>query len=433
MTHWWRATWAMASLSICEIGRQKTWIVLLAVIAVMLVALASLQAVDASAQLKLSVVTISGSINFISTLFAILLVAATITRDREQLVSLTLFPKPLPMSAYVCGRWLGVQIAIAIGVLILNTLGTLVVHLTADHAIPEMRTVHKPVDWQRVDIFGETSPLDTKRVTLTGTKKGGAIRWDLAKLPTNQGDLVLLLKGRLRAIDPAHYQSHIAVSARPSESAQQTLLVCSDESPYGSFRPDGKPVESGATMKDKGDNHVDLNQDYMRFRLAQELISPEGTCIITVTRNDINSSLSFKKFDSCLIALSGGGFFTNMQRGGCVVLAQVGYLTAIALLCACFSNIGVTLLAGLTAFFGALTLSYIQDMTGSGKLPNFLVRFLELMQFIIPDFNRYGVEGTLAGGQAVGWPIVMDAWFYYGTFSLSFLLIAWFVMLRREL
>jgi hypothetical protein len=62
----------MATLTVREIIRQKTWLVLIAAVAVMLVALASLDAVDDAARMKLSITTISGSINFISTLFAIL-------------------------------------------------------------------------------------------------------------------------------------------------------------------------------------------------------------------------------------------------------------------------------------------------------------------------------------------------------------------------
>ncbi len=432
MIHWWRACWAMTSLTLCEIGRQKTWLVLIAAIAVMLATLASLGAVDTSAQLKLSVSTISGSINFISTLFAILLVAATITRDREQLVSLTLFSKPLPMSAYVWGRWLGVQLALAIGIISLNAIGSLVVSFKSEQPVPEMRAVQAPVAWQQVDLDNVAKPIDAKRCTLAGSRKGMALRWQMTGLA--QRDMILLIKGRLRSVDPAHLQSLIEVHVLKHENGEKQLLSLAPTTPYGARLIDGQDVQAGqAMMRDKGYNHQDLNQDYMQFHLPAAAIAPDGTCFIQLTRTGTLANLSFELEKSCLVALSGGSFFVNMQRGGLVVLAQVGYLNAIALLCACFSNIAVTLLAGLTAFFGALILSYIQEMTPKDKLPGFVTRFLDLTQVIIPDFNFYGVEALLAGGRSIAWTTVMDAWMYYGAYSLGFLLIAWVLMARREL
>ena len=426
--HWWRATWAMSSLTICEISRQKTWLILLAAIGIMLLALTNLDAVDAAAHLKLSVSTISGSINFVGTLFAILLVAATITRDREQLVSLTLFPKPLPMSAYVCGRWLGVQLSLAMAIILLNGIGALVVALNNDASVYQMQRVSAAEHWQSLSYFGDdVQPIDKSRCTLGGNKPGSSVRWLFSGLP--QQDMTVLIKGRVRAVDPAHIQAPIKVSA---VQGQQIPLVLAAASPYGQLLNDSER-QASARMVDKGRSHVDLNQDYMRFQLPAAAVADDGSCAIQLTRLDGLANLSFDLEQSCLIARPGGSFWLNMQRGGCVVLAQVAYLSAVALVCACLSNIGVTLFAGLTTFFAALLLRYIQDVAPGGKVPHVILRFLDVLSIGIPDFNQFGIEGLLAGGHAIEWQVIGDAWMYYGLYTCGFLLIAWLIMVRREL
>lgn len=426
--HWWRATWAMSSLTICEISRQKTWLILLAAIGVMLLALTNLDAVDAAAHLKLSVSTISGSINFVGTLFAILLVAATITRDREQLVSLTLFPKPLPMSAYVCGRWLGVQLSLAMAIILLNGIGALVVAFNNDASVYQMQRVSAAEQWQSLSYFGDdVQPIDKNRCTLGGNKPGSSVRWVFSGLP--QQDMTVLIKGRVRAVDPAHIQAPVKVSAVQNNVIP---LALDPASPYGQLLNDSER-QASARMVDKGRNHVDLNQDYMRFHLPAAAVAADGSCSIQLTRLDGLANLSFDLERSCLIARPGGAFWLNMQRGGCVVLAQVAYLSAVALLCACLSNIGVTLFAGLTTFFAALLLRYIQDVTPDGKVPHAILRFLDVLSIGIPDFNRFGIESLLAGGHAIEWRVIGDAWMYYGFYTLGFLVVAWLIMVRREL
>lgn len=427
---WWRACRAMTGLTVREIIRQKSWLILIAAIAVMLIALANLDAVDDAARLKLSIATISGSINFVSTLFAILLVAAIITRDRDQLLSLTLFPKPLPMSAYVCGRWLGVQVALALGIISLNVIGSAVVYLQADQPVPPMRNLHQADGWQRINSFGETATLDAERCSVP---QHLGVRWRFSGLPTG-ADLSLLLKGRVKSIDPAHVQARVKVTLQRGPDAPQQLLELEPRAPYGAILPDGRPVSAGeAMMKDKTQNYRDLNQDYLRFRVPAEAIAADGSCLVAVTNMDGNVGLLFHRERSCLVARNGGSFFINMQRASCIVLAQVAYLNAIALLCACVSSIGVTLLTGLTAFFGALLLSYIQEMAPVNKVPNFLMRFLDIASVLIPDFNRFGVEAALAGGHAINWSSILDASLYYGTYCVVLLVLAWLVMLRREL
>jgi len=303
--------------------------------------------------------------------------------------------------------------------------------MSAENTLPDMQSIHQPAQWQSLR-FGETEAIDKKRYTLAAKDTG--VRWLMEGLATDSDDLILLLKGRVRSKDLAHTQAQIEVSVRCNASAPEIRLAVLVDSPYGAFSQDGHPVQAGvAWMRDKGRNHVDLNQDYMHFKIPAQAINPDGTCLINVISKDNFANLSFERDKSCLVAMSGGSFFINMQKGSCIVLAQVGYLSAIALLVACFSNIGVTLLAGLTAFFGALLLSYIHDMAPAGKIPNFVVRFLDLLQVIIPDFNYFGVEGTLAGGRAISWQLVSDAWLYYGMYSSGFLIVAWLLMSRREL
>ncbi|NRA39164.1 MAG: hypothetical protein HRU15_13550 [Planctomycetes bacterium] len=433
---WWRACWAMSRLTILEIIRQKVWLVIFIVMLIMLLVLSGLEAVDEASRMKLSISAISGSINFVSTLLSILIVAATVTRDREQLVSLTLFAKPLPMSAYVCGRWLGVQIAVLAGIILLNAVGSVAVHLRASEPVQEMRAVQEAESWVHVDPYGETSIIDSERHTLAGSAKNLALRWHMSNIPAGDDDLTILIKGRMRSGDAAHTQAQVNVLAVTNDGNNQVYhLPLSEDSPYGAFYQDGNAVASQniIMMRHKNSRENDLNQDYMRFILPRAYISSADSCDIQIIRKDGLASLSFHKDTACLLASYGGSFDGNMQFAGFIVLAQVGYLNAVAILCACFTSVGVTLLAGLSAFFGALLLNYIYEVAPVIKIPYFVDRFLHLLQVIIPDFNKFGVESLLSGGRSIGWSLVVDAWVYYGMFSLGFIIMAWLVMLRREL
>ena len=60
-------------------------------------------------------------------------------------------------------------------------------------------------------------------------------------------------------------------------------------------------------------------------------------------------------------------------------------------------------------------------------------RVLELVQLLLPDFERFQVAAKLAAGQAIAWDAVAAAWIYFGAYTLGFLLLAWIALVRKEM
>ena len=146
-----------------------------------------------------------------------------------------------------------------------------------------------------------------------------------------------------------------------------------------------------------------------------------------------NASLVLTRTATVKVARPGGALATNLVRGGLVLLASAAMLTAWTLFIGILSNIGVTLLAGLTLFFAGSALWTIQDTLTYEKLSVPAQRLLELAQLLLPDFERFQVAANLASGQSISWAAVGSAWLYFGVYTAVFLVAAWIALVRKEL
>lgn len=440
MTRWLSCLRAVAAVTVKEAARQRLWLLFAAAALVLMVVGFRLGAVDPAARLKLAVVTITAAIGFVVVLLAILVGSGQLRRDLDGRHSFLLFSKPLGALPYLLGRWTGVQIVLLGGIVGLSALGTALVWWRFDQ-LPQMLEVALPEDWQEVSALGEAVPVGEgrKRVTLAGAP-GNGVRWVLSNLPADipPEGLEVLLQVQVRGADAGINLEECAatVSAAPGAGArmgEKRLLPLNAASPYGRGTGGTAMAEGQVMLRHKDPGRGDYAQDWMRLRLGADRISPDGTTTIELVRLDAQAAVVASKDRSLRVARDGGMLFTNLVRGGCVLLAIAGMLTAFTLLLATAAKLGVVLLGGLTLFFAGSAVWTVRDTLQYEKVSVPVRRLLEGAQVALPDFDRFTVAANLAASQAVPWSTVWSAWAYYGLYSAAFLALAWAALRRKEL
>ena len=438
--HWLAGAWALAGLTVTEAMRQRLWLLFVVAVACLVIQAPSLQAVDRGAQLKLAVVAITGAISFVITLLAVLVAATALRRDLDSRTGFLLFAKPLARSAYLCGRWAGVQAGLLIGILCLCVVGTLTM-VWQFPTMPEMRRVINPAGWEQLSAFGQAIPIDEakERVQLSGAP-GNGVRWRFTGLPAHPPStgIEVLLRVGVHGFDPqaSVEEALVQVSALPAaggpDAAPQVLAIDA-QSPYGRTRAD-QPVSAGqAVVRDRDESRTDLSTDYLRLRLPASCIDASGAATIQLIRLESRSALTIGRSSSLKIAGAGGSFFANLVRGGLVMLAGASLLAGWTLVCAVVSNIGVTALGGLTLYFAGCALPAMREVITYNDTSLAARRLMNLGLEVLLDFERYGVAVRLAASEAVDWSMVLSAWSYYGSYTLVFLILAWASFARREL
>jgi hypothetical protein len=186
-------------------------------------------------------------------------------------------------------------------------------------------------------------------------------------------------------------------------------------------------------LRDRDDTRDDLAQDYLRLRLPRDVIAADGSVVIQLTRLEASSALVVSRDSSALLAVPGGGFMLNLIRGGLVLLASAGLLTAFTLAIAAVTNLGVATLGGLTLFFAGSALGAMREVVSSEDTSLVLRRVIGLGLEILPDFDRFTVAARLAASESVGWTMVAQSWAYFGVYSIIFLGLAWVAMRRSEM
>ena len=429
--------WAVARLTLREAMRQRLWLLFAAAaVAVMAVGF-QLGAVDGASRLKLAVVGITAAISFVVVLLAVLVGAAQVRRDLDARVAFLLFAKPMPRLSYLLGRWTGVQAVLFAGIVALSLVGTLMMLLTFDR-LPVMRAVNAPAEWIEVSPLGEMVAITegTNRKTLAGAP-GGAMRWTLRNLPTSevpQDGLDLFVRCQVRSVDYGLNieECLVQVSATPT-GGQPRLLTLVQESPYG-FGTDGATAGAGqVVLRHRDQLRNDYTQDFAHLKLPADCIGADGATVVQITRLDSRVQLVVTKNNSVRVARDGGSLAANLIRGGLVLLASAAMLTAFTLFIGTVSNLGVTLLGGLTLFFAGSALWTIQDTLTYEKVSTPAQRVLELAQLLLPDFERFQVAANLAAGQSIAWGAVAGAWLYFGVYTVIFLVLAWIALVRKEL
>jgi hypothetical protein len=186
-------------------------------------------------------------------------------------------------------------------------------------------------------------------------------------------------------------------------------------------------------LRDRDDTRNDLAQDFLRLRVPRDAISADGSVVIQLTRLEARAAVVAQRDNGTLLAIPGGGFLSNLLRGGLVLLAIAGLLTAFTLVIAAITNLGVAALGGLTLYFAGSATAAMREVAASGDTSTALRRIVQLALDVLPDFDRFTVATRLAASESVGWNMVAQAWGYYGIYSVIFLTIAWVSMRRKEL
>ncbi len=442
---WFAGTRAIIRLTLMDAMRQRLWLLFLVAVAVLVGAAPGLSAVDENARLKLAVVAITGAIGFVVVWLAILVAAMALRRDIDARIGYLLFAKPLRISAYLSGRWLGVQLGLLVGIIALSLVATATIAWQFG-TLPTMRAVSHPVSWEQVGAFGQLAAIDERRtrISLSGTP-GNGVRWHFTGLPTGgvgDPDIEVLLKVGIRGYD-AEMPNLDSLGRLTALTAQPTItpaaeitpriLVLDPASPYGHTRAGAAVADGQVVLRDRDDTRDDLAQDYLRLRLPRDVIAADGSVVIQLTRLEASSALVVSRDSSALLAVPGGGFMLNLIRGGLVLLASAGLLTAFTLAIAAVTNLGVATLGGLTLFFAGSALGAMREVVSSEDTSQVLRRVIGLGLEILPDFDRFTVAARLAASESVGWTMVAQSWAYFGVYSIIFLGLAWVAMRRSEM
>lgn len=441
MIAWFSNTRALARLTLIDATRQRLWLLFLGAVALLVAVAPGLSAVDENARLKLAVVAITGAIGFVVVLLAILVAAMALRRDLDAKIGYLLFAKPLRMSAYLTGRWLGVQAGLLLGIVALSLVGAGTIAWQFG-GTPAMRALSHPVAWEHVGAFGQTSAIDERRTrtTLSGGP-GNGVRWRFTGLPVGDlgGDgMELLLKVGIRSYDPDDpvFDCLGQVTALPAGAGSDVaprILAIDPASPYGHTRDGARVGDGQIVLRDRDDTRSDLAQDYLRLRVPREAIGADGSVVIQLTRLEARAAVVAQRDNGALLAIPGGGFIGNLVRGGLVLLAIAGLLTAFTLVIAAITNLGVAALGGLTLFFAGSATAAMREVAAAGDTSTALRRVVNLALEVVPDFDRFTVAARLAASESVGWLMVGQAWGYYGIYTVIFLTVAWVAMRRKEL
>lgn len=433
MSGWFSGMWALVGLTVREALRQRLWALFVAGMAALVIMSPSLKAAAAADRLKLSVVAQSSVVGFVMVLLAILIPAAALRRDLETRTAFMLFSKPLSRSAYLFGRWSGVQIVLLVGSILLCVIGTMTVAWQFGD-IPSVRRVVSAHNWEQISAIGQVQPIadNRTRIQLDGAP-GNGVRWHVVGLPESDRELEVLIKVRLRGYDADDEVSDllVQVTAAPPGDASRVLVV-DDASPYGHQRGNAVVPQGQAVVRDRDAGRVDLAADYLRLRLPASCIR-DGSTDIVMTRLESRAMIIADRRESCLIAVAGHSFFINMVYGSFMQLAGAGLLAACALCVASVASMGVALLGGLTLFIGGAALPGIRETLEWGDTSAPMRRLLELFVAIFPDFSRFGAAPQLASGENISLSLVINTWLYASLYILPFLALSWCAVRRKEL
>jgi len=429
---WLAGVRQIAGLALREAARSHLW-ALFALAAVAIVGVVfGASAVDRAGEIKLAVAATVAVFGFVAVLLAALVGALALRRDIEGHTGYLLFAKPLAPSAYLVGRWLGVQLALAAGLALLAVVGVLALLLRFGQ-LPEMRQVVSPTQWWRVTQGAEVLAIAAGKdsQSLSGPR-GNALRWRFSGLHAGSPDGAreLLLRLRVTGYNPEDpvEEAQVVVAVIGADGAPSPLELA-PRSPYGRAGASAGRI----LVRSRDESRNDLAQDFLRLRLPGSAVGADGTLTIQVTRDDARGVLIAARTASCKLAEDGGGFLANLLRATLVVAAAAGLLGGWALLGATVSNLGIALLGTLTLFFAGNALPFLRELRSDDDTGHVLRRALDLALAAIPDFSRHEVAAGLAAGHGVAWGTVGAAWGYYGGYAALFLAAGWFAIRRREL
>ncbi len=425
----WGAAAAVAALTVREALRSHLWAPFLGATILLVGAIAAATGVDPSSRLKLAVEIVGAGVGFVGMLMAMLIASAQLRRDLDARVAVMLFSKPLPKLMYLVGRSAGVIIVLLVGLALMAAIASLAVRWRYG-ATPEMRTVFAPASWSRIAATGELVPIpsDHPQVMLAGLI-GDGVEFGIAGLPAAASH-ELLLRADVRSTDPSMLKERVAAQVLASaDGASWTALAVTARSPYGQDPERGGRV----LLRGRDASCQDLSVDYCRLALPASLVAADGSVRVRVLRLDPTVGVVLDRDTSLAVAADGGSFLANLERGVLIELSEAWLLCAFTMLVAVASNLPVALLGGLTLLFSGNALWALRDTLAYGESSQAVDRLIKLALVVLPDFSHAGVSAALAGGRAVPWSAVGDAWLSYGAYGLVLLGVAWAALCRREL
>jgi hypothetical protein len=424
-------TAAVAGLSWREAWRGRLWLVPLGAAALIAVLAPSVDAADPGGAVRLLAAASSAAAGFCGILIAALVPAAQLTRDFENRIALTAFPKPLPRIGWLLGRWGGaVLLAGAAGLLVAGA-GSAAVAWRAG-GVPQMRTAQPATAFQRVTGLGEAVAAPQGAVRLTGPAGDGA-RWRFAGLDAQRSDgYEILVQARVSAAGGGIVESApIRVTALLSDGAQLPLAL-DHASPYGRQPPDAAMPGANCWLADRNADRKSLASDWARLRLPAGAISAAGMLDLQLSRLDPATTLQITQAQ-CVIAVPAGAQPVHAARAVLAELAAPAVVAAAALAVAAVAALPVALLAALTLAFAGHALWAVQETLTWGDSGRAMARLLELLLKALPDFAATGQGVRLAASEAVTWAHVGQAWLGVAPHLLVILALGWWALSRRQL
>lgn len=424
-------TAAVAGLSWREAWRGRLWLVPLGAAALIAVLAPSVDAADPGGAVRLLAAASSAAAGFCGILIAALVPAAQLTRDFENRIALTAFPKPLPRIGWLLGRWGGaVLLAGAAGLLVAGA-GSAAVAWRAG-GVPQMRTAQPAITFQRVTGLGEAVAAPQGAVRLTGPAGDGA-RWRFAGLDADRTTgYEILVQARVSAAGGGIVESApIRVTALLADGAQLPLAL-DPASPYGRQPPDAAMPGANCWLADRNADRTSLASDWARLRLPTGAIAADGSLDLQLSRLDPATTLQITRAQ-CVIAVPAGAQPVHAARAVLAELAAPAVVAAAALAVAAVAALPVALLAALTLAFAGHALWAVQETLTWGEAGRAMARLLELLLKALPDLASTGQGVRLAASEAVTWAHVGQAWLGVAPHLLVLLALGWWALARRQL
>lgn len=421
---------AVAGLAWREAWRGRLWLVPLAGAALIWAFAPHAAATDDGSALRLLVAATSAAAGFCGVLLAAVVPAQQLTRDIEQRIVLTAFPKPLPRLGWLLGRWLGALLIAGAATLGIALSGAAAVAWRAGGP-PPMRAAIPAQAVERITGLGEAVALPQGVARLAGPA-GDGLRWTFAGLDPLARDYEVLVQAQVSSVSADLVESvPVQVTALLADGRQLPLAL-DPASPYGRPPQDAAMPGANAWLASRSSERRSLGSDWARFVLPPGAIGADGRLQVQLTRLDPASIIQAGR-EQAVLARPAGTLPVHAVRAALAELATPAVIAALALAVGAIAGLPVSLLAALTLAFAGHAVWTVHEVLSWGDSSRPLTRLLGLLLHLVPDFAATGQGTRLAAGEAVGWGEVARAWLAVAPHLAATLALGWLTLGRRQL
>ncbi|MCS6971008.1 MAG: hypothetical protein RMM29_00570 [Planctomycetota bacterium] len=422
-------TLAVAGLTWREAWRYRLWLVPVLAAAVVWAFVGHAATAEAGDATRLLTAIASAAAGFCGLLLAALVPAQQLTRDIEQRIVLTAFPKPLPRLGWLLGRWLGSLLIAGACMALVALAGAAAVSWRAG-GIPTLRAAVPASAVFRLTALGEAVPLPHGVVRLAGPA-GDGVRWTFSGLDPAADDYEILVQAQVSSLDADIVESvPVQVAVLLPDGRQQPLLL-DPRSPYGRPPPDASMPNANAWLANRSSERRSLANDWARFALPPGSIDRQGQLTVQLTRLDPRSLLQLGR-EQAVLARPAGPLPLHALRAVLAELATPAVIAAAALAVGAIAGLPVAALAAFTLAFAGHALWTVHEVLSWNEMSRPLTRLLDLLVRLVPDFAVTGQGTRLASGEAVGWAEVGRAWAAVLPHLAALLLLGWWMLARRQ-